>query len=493
MTPWRTAGQDAARAKLGMLSTALQPHQQRVVDRIQRDEQPGLVVIHGLGTGKTLSSIAAADALGLPTTAVLPASLKGNYAKELEKHGPTNIPDLATTSLQKVTRDGGLAGPTGLMIVDEAHRVRDAASEGNKALRGVDAKKRLLLTASPTYNHPVDLSSLVNIAAGAHVLPTDKRTFEGKYVNHLTVNPGFVDRVFRGVKPGARSELKNTEELAAQLSKWVDYHANAPGGDFPTRIDEEVLVPLSSKQEDVYNTLLEKAPLHIRHKVRSGLPPSKSEAKDLNAFATGARQAQLSPHVYGDGQNIDTAHATKQREAFSRLQAAIAKNPEHRALVYSNYTGAGLAPYQKLLQEHKIPHALFTGDLKAADREQAVRDYNAGVIKALLVSSAGGEGLDLKGTRQIQILEPHFNDEKLKQVIGRGIRYKSHEHLPEDQRNVRVEQYLSTIPQGQIAKFFRRTPDMSADQYLQQLAKDKEALNTQLRGVLESAQAQHGG
>jgi len=46
--------------KRAAVTTPLEPHQQRVIDRLMN--QDGLVVAHGLGSGKTLSSIAAAEA-----------------------------------------------------------------------------------------------------------------------------------------------------------------------------------------------------------------------------------------------------------------------------------------------------------------------------------------------------------------------------------------------------------------------------------------------
>jgi superfamily II DNA/RNA helicase len=228
----------------------------------------------------------------------------------------------------------------------------------------------------------------------------------------------------------------------------------------------------------------------MQYKIKKGLPPSKAEAADLNAFLTGARQAQLSPGVFQ--QDVPTtASATKQQAAFERLRQSIEANPEHRALVYSNYLDAGLNPYRAMLDKHKIPYAAFTGEMPDFERQQAVRDYNEGKLRALLVSSAGGEGLDLKGTRQIQLLEPHFNAEKLKQVIGRGIRYQSHAGLPEDQRNVSVEQYLSSMPARQgLAKMIMGPADMTADQYLHQMGREKEQLNEQLRSLLRNPRQQ---
>lgn len=469
------------------LATELKPHQQRVVDRLQADDQPGLVAIHGLGSGKTLTSIAAAEALERPTNVVVPAALQRNYRKELEKHDAQIDPNI--TSLQRVTRARGIpkTDPESFLVVDEAHRLRDPGTQGFQAVRNIPAAKRLLLTGSPTYNHPSDIAPLVNIAAGKRVLPEGRSDFEKRYVGDERVNPGILARLLKGVKPGSRPVLQRKDELGEILGKWTDYHENPQDtADFPTRHDETIEVPMSDAQRKVYDAIIGTAPGWMQYKIRKGLPPSKAEASDLNAFLTGARQSQLSPGVY-QTDTPTTANATKQQAAFGRLREAIEKNPEHRALVYSNYLDAGLGPYRQLLDKEHIPYAAFTGDMPDFERQQAVKDYNAGKLRALLLSSAGGEGLDLKGTRQIQLLENHFNQEKIKQLIGRGIRYQSHAALPEDQRNVNVEQYISTMPErSPVGKLLFGPADMTADQYLQQMGREKEQLNEQLRSILRN-------
>jgi superfamily II DNA/RNA helicase len=174
-------------------------------------------------------------------------------------------------------------------------------------------------------------------------------------------------------------------------------------------------------------------------------------------------------------------------EAVRRLKGRLDTDPEHRAVVYSNFLESGVMPYEELLKKHKIPYAKFTGDVKPEDRKRIVADYNEGRNKVLLLSSAGGEGLDLKGTRQIQILDPHFNKEKIEQVVGRGIRYKSHAHLPEASRNVDVENYVSTLPKPTgIRRLLGAKQKGSVDQYLRGLSADKDRLNAQVRDLLRT-------
>lgn len=469
--------------KLARVTTSLQPHQQRVVDRIQ--QQPGLVVAHGVGSGKTLSSIAAAEAMKKPTAVVAPAALLTNFQKELAKHAPEAEATYNLESLQRVAR--GVPPEGEFLIVDEAHRAREPGTKTQQALRDSGAQKRMLLTGTALYNRPHDLANLVNIAAGESVFPQDRTQFDRQYLGEERVDPGFWGRL-RGIKPGSKPVLRNMPELSEKMHKWVDYHEN-PQTDFPTRKDTHFETEMSPEQLDLYSTVMKKAPAWVSYKIRKGLPPSKQESKELNAFLGAARQVALSPGGFVEGldPNKAVAQSPKIQKAIANLEAKIKTNPDHRAVVYSNYLDAGLGPYEAALAAKNIPFGKFTGDMHKRDRDQMVTDYNAGKLRALLLSSAGGEGLDLKGTRQIQVLEPHWNKEKIEQVIGRGIRYKSHAELPADQRDVEVEHYHSVHKSpGGLAKFFGKKREGAIDEYLAGLSKDKDRLNEQVRGILRS-------
>ena len=59
-------------------------------------------------------------------------------------------------------------------------------------------------------------------------------------------------------------------------------------------------------------------------------------------------------------------------------------------------------------------------------------------VKVLIGTSKMREGLDLHKIRQINIMEPWYNLSRIEQVIGRGVRYRSHCGLPEHNRNVEI-------------------------------------------------------
>lgn len=471
--------------KQARIISQLKPHQKRVVDRILK--QPGLVVAHGLGSGKTLSSIAAAEALGLDTSVVVPASLQSNYLKEIAKHVEKPRADYDISSLQRAAVSGEI--PLGdMLIVDEAHRLRTPGTKSQQIIKRSPALKKLFLTGTPLYNNPADLGNLVNLAAGQKLLPDNLADFEAGYMDREEINPGWWASNIRGIRPGAKSTLVNQEKLKRTLEQWVDYHENEQT-DFPTRKDETIDVPLGGKQLDLYNAVLGQAPAWVQYKIKQNLPPSRSELKNLNAFLTGGRQISVSPG--GFDESLTPAQAAelspKIQTAFQRFKDSLSANPAHKALIYSNFLDAGVAPYEALLQRDKIPYGRITGQQTKKERDKLVREYNDNILRALLVSSAGGEGLDLKGTRQIQLLDPHWNKEKLEQVIGRGIRYKSHAALPEDQRNVNVEQYRSILPEpGFIGSMFGSERPGGIDEYLTMLAEDKDRVNQQLKSLLRT-------
>ena len=66
-------------------------------------------------------------------------------------------------------------------------------------------------------------------------------------------------------------------------------------------------------------------------------------------------------------------------------------------------------------------------------------------IKVILISKAGSEGLDFKFIRQVHILEPWYNMNRLEQIIGRAVRNFSHKDLPFEKRNVEIFMYGTTL------------------------------------------------
>ncbi len=72
------------------------------------------------------------------------------------------------------------------------------------------------------------------------------------------------------------------------------------------------------------------------------------------------------------------------------------------------------------------------------------------IIKVFMITSSGAEGISLKNTRYVHIVEPYWHPVRIEQVIGRARRICSHEDLPEELRTVDVFLYLMTFTQSQL-------------------------------------------
>jgi hypothetical protein len=424
--------------------------------------------------------------LGLPTTVVAPAALKKNYEKEMQKWLGGHPDNLKLISQELVARRGiePYDSPDGLLIADEIHRARDITGQLNQQLAKSKARKRLLLSGTPVVNQPHDLANLVNLAAGKSALPANKAKFDEQYIGSRPTPLTWWQK-FRGMTPGDIPTLQNTGELKNTLNQYVDFHP-ASTENYPSIKEEVHKVPMGQKQTDLYNTLMGQAPLMTRLRVKWQLPPTKSDLARMKFFLTGPRQASDSNLEYIT--NKKNLEAAKAQEAFNYFKDQNKKDPSYKVVAYDNYLASGVEPYRQLLEKSKIPYGMFTGEVGNKQRNEMVKQYNANKLKALLISSAGAEGLDLKNTNLVQLLSPHWNAAREKQVIGRAARYKSHEKLPPEKQNVLVQRYLAEPRAGWFSRLMGKPTQRGTDEYIYNLAQQKDQLNKQVEQLLSQEQ-----
>jgi len=85
-------------------------------------------------------------------------------------------------------------------------------------------------------------------------------------------------------------------------------------------------------------------------------------------------------------------------------------------------------------------------------------------VKVVLISKAGSEGIDLKFIRQVHILEPWYNMNRIEQIIGRAVRNFSHKDLEFEKRNVEIFMYGTILGNNQ---------EEAADLYVYRVAEYK--------------------
>lgn len=441
-------------------------HQKRVARKLQKSD--ALLVYHGMGSGKTLSALGAAEELGMKLTTIGPASLKKTFAQEKKKH-KVKV-DVESFSYAKPSPKIEHQ----MLAFDEAHRMGQLTSRRSHYPDVYKSKKTLFLTGTPIRNRP---SELIPLMRGLGLkTPRDVKAFQDKYIEIRKHKPGLLGRL-RGVKPGVSYRAKNLEELKARFRGKIDYHM-PKNAEYPTKTEETISVEMSKLQQKTYDALMKGKP-SLRYKVRYGLPPSKAESGKMNAFLSAARQISNTPKQFNV--KAKSSDAPKLNRMVSEIKKHMKGNKNYRGFTYSNYLGSGIDPLSERLTKAGISHAKFTGRLSSTEKADVVKKYNTGKIKHLLVSGAGTEGLDLRGTRLAQIMAPHWNKSLTKQVIARGVRYKSHANLPKSERTVKVQKFISkTRP----TKFLKKQHG-SSDEYLRAMGERKEQLNKQFLTALK--------
>lgn len=476
-------------AKSDKSSQELRPHTQAALEKL--DKTKGIIAHHSLGSGKTLLFLKAIERMHKedPSKKALilaPASLTTNIDKEIQKHKvKVKRDNVEVYSYEKATNlaDELALNRYGLVVADEAHKLRNPKAKRVSNLREVfeNADKRLLTTATANYNHLADMSSLVNLAAGKKILPEDRPTIEREFTKEIEQPRTLAQRI-SGAKPAVEVGMKNQNKFIEQVKDHVHFYDSEDDPNearhFPTLRPKNVDVEMDDDQRKYYRFVEGQMPFLLRMKIRNNLPLDKKEQASLNSFSTGVRQVSNShAHLVEDG---NAPVSPKIRTAINNLKESMSKDKNFKGLVYSNFLDAGLHQYSKELGAHKIRHAIYDGSLSRAEKDKLTEDYNKGKIPVLLISSSGSEGLNTFGTKKVQVIEPHFNKAKIDQVIGRSRRYKSHDHLPEEERFVDVEHYRSVFPKSTMG--FKAT---SIDEYLSNNSDSKNRVFNEVKDLLK--------
>ena len=127
-------------------------------------------------------------------------------------------------------------------------------------------------------------------------------------------------------------------------------------------------------------------------------------------------------------------------------------------------------------------------------------NYYGEIIKLMMITSSGAEGINLRNTRFVHVVEPYWHMVRVEQVVGRARRICSHQDLPVEKRNVKVYLYVSTLSEQQkkddkhiellirdVSRLDKKTP-ITTDENLYELASVKQKINNQiLNAIKESA------
>jgi len=473
----------------------LQEHQKRVRQQAEQAAASGdpyrVLLNWGTGSGKSFGALGIADALGGPATIIGPAALRNTLKAESQRLlGHNNYPVYSYNAAAR-----GKVPDAQTLIVDESQRLGSPSSAQARAVQDLAsrAKNVVMMSATPVRNNPAEFAPLLSILKNQ---PISHEEFAKKYVGNEETKPGIIGRIL-GRPTLTRPALVNTDELKRQLAGHVDvFNPETP----PVNVtNERINVEMPRRQAELYRGLIGKLPWVIRQKLKMHYPLTDSEMMKAKSFLSGARQSALSELPYQGRENPLKAfnRSGKLTTAYGEMQKTLA-DPRTKGIVYSNFIGAGLKPYAAALERDKIPHGIFHGGLSDQERKALVDKFNQDKLRVALVAPAGSEGISLKGVQNTQLLDEYWNAARNTQAKARGIRFDSHTHLPEDLRNVKVQQFAAKLPLTLKDKLLSRmgvNRDRSketVDDYLEHMSQKKDELNNQLMDVLAQASRNKG-
>lgn len=383
---------------LNFPGVTLKENQTRIAQYVRDKRRRGMIVFHGTGSGKTIAAIASvrcflADNPRSHAYILTPTSVTEQFRGHVEKLGLDMdrvhvYPHV--TFILRFKEDKISHLEDSMIVVDEAHLFAnvDAIKEYplKKEPRSTSlyracrkAKKVLLMTATPAVNIAKQMYNYLKLIEGRHF--NAKRS---------------IDDVYKDVKCYVSYYKKNEDDE-----------------DYPKKMVHIRRFDMPKRYLEQYNEL----EMEIKEEM--------SDKFHLKPFLTGLRRAS---------NRIDGIDNPK----VQYLLAQIMDKPNLPTVIYSSWRAAGVEYVQEKLREKKIGYNEITGSVSKKSRAKASAEFNSGKVPVLFITAAGAEGLDLKGCRRIFLLEPYWTQSRHDQVIGRGVRYRSHAHLPVNQRRVDV-------------------------------------------------------
>ena len=421
----------------------LKAHQKLVVD-FMTSKPDNLLLAHNMGTGKTMTAVAVAAALRLGAVVVAPKATRKAWEDEckLQKVACSFFHYKDFRGLERL----GRVIHDRMLILDEVHNAKTVKSKAYPLILTAinNARRVIACTGTPIPNTPSDFLICANA-----VLPRAQR---------FTITPKQFDAFFPPTDAGF---AKFGRMMCGLVSYYYPDVVNDPN--YPMKREVIVDVVLSPEQDQQYQKSADQL-----------------EGKK-DAFHQMSRQMFI----------LDAK--------FLNITSNIRCNKSERHVIYCNFLEKGIHKMRQWLElssSTAVPlsqrgggctewapgaasHAespffeVITGADADRDRDDKIARYNSGIVSILLISPALKEGVTLKNTRFMHVVDPVWTEAGRNQITARVARFKSHNVYPME---VTVRHYIVK----------RANPlTLSTDQVLNEIANRKETIIQKYMNVLE--------
>ena len=401
-------------------------YQVETVKKVLRDFRGRVLLADEVGLGKTIEAAMALKefilrGLARSVLVLTPPGLVAQWKEELgSKFGlefvttddvdPAADPSfwdgdrlIASMSLarSKAHAERVAAREYDLVIVDEAHRLKNRGTLAWKLVNSLKKKYVFLLSATPVENDLIELYNLITLLKpGALKTEADfRRAYTKRGDPREAKNPEALRELLRTVM------IRNTRSL-------VDVK-------LPKRFAVTLLVDLPPAEREIYDgvTALVRA--------RSQSPEGKRGSRLL--LSTLLREAGSSPRALRGTlvsdpapealwllERIDGLGETAKAQQLVRL---LAEKPGEKVIVFTQFRKS-LDELSAVLARHGVGFTVYHGGLPHGEKEGAIRRFRD-EVPVLLATESGGEGHNLQFANVIVNYDLPWNPMKIEQRIGR--------------------------------------------------------------------------
>ncbi|MFK4105414.1 DEAD/DEAH box helicase [Streptomyces sp. NPDC019531] len=377
-----------------------------------------------MGLGKTITVIALhlRRARREPTLVVCPASLLGNWQREITRFAPgVPVRRFHGTDRNLDDLDGGFVLTTygtmraaasrlaeqrwGMVVADEAQHVKNPYSATAKALRTIPTPARVALTGTPVENNLSELWALLDWTTPGLLGPL--KSFRARHARAVEngEDEEAVTRLARLVRPFLLRRKKSDPGIVPEL---------------PPKTETDHPVPLTREQASLYEAVVRESLLAIE--TAEGIGRRGLVLKLLGAL----KQICDHPALYLKEEVPPTAgerlvaRSGKLALLDELLDTLLAEDGS--ALVFTQYVGMA-----RLITAHlaarAVPVDLLHGGTPVPERERMVDRFQSGAIPVLVLSlKAAGTGLNLTRAGHVIHFDRWWNPAVEEQATDRAYR-----------------------------------------------------------------------
>ncbi|MFJ4919151.1 DEAD/DEAH box helicase [Streptomyces sp. NPDC088725] len=383
-----------------------------------------------MGLGKTITVIALHlhRARPAPTLVVCPASLLGNWQREITRfapgvpvhrfHGAGRTLDgveggfvLTTYGTMRSSADELAAYTWDMVVADEAQHVKNPFSSTAKALRTIPAPARIALTGTPVENNLSELWALLDWTTPGLLGPL--KAFRAR---HARIVENAENAKAADVKDADNAEA--VERLARLVRPFLLRRKKSDPGivpELPPKTESDHPVPLTREQASLYEAVVRETMAAIEEAegiARRGL---------VMKLLTALKQICNHPAQYlkEDAARL-TGRSGKLALLDELLDTILAEDGS--VLIFTQYVSMA-----RLLSAHlssrAIPSQFLHGGTPIAERERMVDRFQSGESPVFVLSlKAAGTGLNLTRAGHVVHFDRWWNPAVEEQATDRAYR-----------------------------------------------------------------------